>query len=255
MRQLARSDVAWVLQRLPRVTRDAMETHGVNLVLAGGFIRAVIANERVNDVDLFCKDKAYADTTVRESLAGSKHVYETKNALTFRTRPYPTQVITRWVFNSPEDCVLSFDYTICQAAIWYQRGAKLWTSLCTENFYSDLAAKRLVYTSPHRIEEAGGSLLRMLKYYQRGYRAPLDSVAKIVARLTSGLDFSGMVVDPSEDWQAQIILGLLREVDPLTPFNEAIDADNRAFETNDLGVIVDGDAPVESDSMAQAPAS
>ena len=47
-----------------------------------------------------------------------------------------------------------------------------YVGLCNIRFYPDLAARRLVYTSPLRNEDAGGSILRVLKFYQRGYRIP-----------------------------------------------------------------------------------
>ena len=64
----------------------------------------------------------------------------------------------------------------------------LFRSLCSGTFYQDLAAKRLRYTRPARNEDAGGSLLRVLKYYQKGYRIPLESFAGVLTRLISALD-------------------------------------------------------------------
>lgn len=85
-------------------------------------------------------------------------------------------------------------------------------------FYPDLAAKRLTYCAPKRIEEAGGSLLRVLKFYRRGYIIPLDSLAAVIARLTSppGADSSGELQVAGE------YLKLLRMVDPeVDPTHEA----------------------------------
>jgi hypothetical protein len=88
-------------------------------------------------------------------------------------------------------------------------------------FYRDLAARRLRYTQPNRIEESGGSALRVLKYYTKGYRITLNSYAKVIARLVSGVEFgeelqSAIVANGTvdEDYLAKILLGLLKEVDP-----------------------------------------
>lgn len=106
--------------------------------------------------------------------------------------------------------MLDLDFTICCAAIWYERGD--FTSAMHENYYSDLAAKRLRYTSPSRIEEAGGSLLRVLKYYNKGYRIMLTSFAKTIARACIAVEQIEKVI--SEKDLAHILNGLLVEVDP-----------------------------------------
>jgi hypothetical protein len=76
-----------------------------------------------------------------------------------------------------------------------------------------LAAKRLVYRSPIRNEDAGGSMLRVLKYYQKGYRIPLNSLGSVIARIVKAIDFEK--VDAKNEFQVgKIVTGLLREVDP-----------------------------------------
>ena len=106
----------------------------------------------------------------------------------------------------------SFDFSISQAAFWFDAEVGKWDSFCGDKFYQDLSAKRLVYLSPVRNEDAGGSLLRVLKYYQRGYRIPLDSFGAVIARLVSKIDFRRLSGD--EKGIAGIIAGLLFEVDP-----------------------------------------
>jgi hypothetical protein len=127
----------------------------------------------------------------------------------------------------------SFDFTIAMAGFWWNptgeeetyiensevktRPAGRWDSICDEHFYEDLAAKRLRYTCPQRNEDAGGSMLRVLKFYQRGYRIPLDSLGAVISRLVMGVD-QNAIVDGAEEtierqW-AKVLTGLLREVDP-----------------------------------------
>jgi hypothetical protein len=96
-----------------------------------------------------------------------------------------------------------------------------WRSVSDSRFYSDLAAKRLVYTMPQRNEDAGGSMLRVLKYYQRGYRIPIDSLGSVMARLMMGVRYRAIEENDEKRWHEplEIKLGeeitrLLREVDP-----------------------------------------
>jgi hypothetical protein len=106
--------------------------------------------------------------------------------------------------------ITSFDFTIASAAIWFHD--KKWQSMCHERFYGDLSAKRLVYMSPVREEEAGGSMLRILKFYQRGYRIPLDSLAKVMTRVFKAVERPDALTEEKLAW---VVHGLLREVDPL----------------------------------------
>ena len=124
----------------------------------------------------------------------------------------PVQFIHRWTYETPADLLPSFDFTVARAAIWYEE--KGWATLCDDRFYPDLAGKRLVYCSPARNEDAGGSILRVLKFYQKGYRIPLDSLAAVVTRLIGGVRDIGAVFERGEAEVARILTGLLHEVDP-----------------------------------------
>lgn len=206
MSYLRDNDVQWCVRRLPVRVRDLLQQRS-DVFLAGGFIRACIAHETVNDVDLFVPNSEVA-SEVAKLLAADSHVHVTENALSLEIGALPVQVIHRWVFDTPQKCVDSFDFTIARAAIWYVGGG--WQSCCHPDFYSDLAAKRLVYLSPVRNEDAGGSMLRVLKFYQRGYRIPLESLGAVVARMIGGME-----PNLSEVQVATVVTGRLREVDPL----------------------------------------
>jgi hypothetical protein len=215
METLFPDDLVSVLRRTPKAVFDLLKDHP-RLFMAGGFLRACIAREEVSDVDLFAHDKEYA-RGLAESLSKKlgKDMVETDNAFTVYCRPAPIQFIHRWTFSDPIQCLKSFDFTIAQAAVWFDSE---WKSSCSERFYADLSAKRLVYLSPIRNEDAGGSMIRVLKFYQRGYRIPLDSLGAVIARICGGVkkdtEEKRNAWDTDEAWRAKIITGLLREVDP-----------------------------------------
>lgn len=219
MTSLSPHDLQWAIHRLPRKVAEVMKARPNALFLAGGYIRANIAHEPVNDIDLFVSSAADAGAVAME-IAGNdpKLLHKTDNAITVKAYKTPVQVIHRWLFDDPRKCLESFDFTIAAAAIYHD--GKEFQGVCADGFYQDLAAKRLVYTSPVRNEEAGGSLLRVLKFYQRGYRIPLGSFGAVIGRLLSGIDEDklkdrkGMT---KEEWGQQIghvVTGLLHEVDP-----------------------------------------
>lgn len=209
--ELNEMDLKWCLRRLPSEVREELKSAEGKLILAGGFIRACVAGEEINDIDLLCssKDKAKSVAERLNSESG-KDVWTSDNAITVKKFSIPVQLIHRWTYDRPEDVIPSFDFTIAKAAIWYSSTIG-WTSQVAETFYEDLAAKRLVYTSPERNEDAGGSILRVFKFYQRGYRIPLSSLGAVIARLCQAVDFGNC---GTEERTAEILTGLLYEVDP-----------------------------------------
>jgi len=218
---LTNNDLGFVVRRLPKDVRDLLSKFQGTLFLGGGFIRAVVAGEEPNDIDLFGTSpdhiKKIADE-LQESRGGEKNcrLHRTKNAITVISIGRITvQFITRWTFSTPEDVFKSFDFTVCQAAIYRDGAGKQspWRSKVSPAFYIDLAAKRLVYTSPKREEEAGGSMLRVLKYVRRGYVIQVDSLALVIARLTAAVRSADVDVS-DENATGWVINGLLQEVDP-----------------------------------------
>jgi hypothetical protein len=196
-----------------------MITYGPRLVLGGGFVRSTVSGEKPNDIDLFTQSAEDAKLFAGD-LAGAgkrkKPPYETGNALSVKLFPrHLVQYIHRWTYSTPWALLESFDFTIACSAIWFESGK--WTSLIDDEFYSDLAAKRLTYRSPIRNEDSAGSLLRLLKFYARGFRVPLDSLGAIIARAVKGLD-----TNQAEQELGNEITRRMRVVDPaVDPTHEA----------------------------------
>lgn len=218
MADLLRKDLQWILRLTPRRVLEIMKERPGNVFLAGGFIRAAVANEKASDIDLFVPsvDEAQLVALLLKSEEPKAKIYKSDNAFSVKLERMPVQVIHRWTYEKAEDLVESFDFTIAKAAVWFDPSVG-WSSLCAPSFYPDLAAKRLTYTSPQRNEDAGGSILRVLKYYQRGYRIPLDSLGAVIARLVEAVDFEKIHEgreETREKQMAKVLTGLLREVDP-----------------------------------------
>ena len=219
MKKLLAEDLYRVVRSLPEDIRASIKEH--SLVLAGGYIRETVAGERPNDIDLLGpnEDKLKLASMSLYTQRGSQaRTLTTKNAITHVQHPRTTvQFITRWTFDCPEECVESFDFTVCQAAVFWVPATPTrkghWDSLVSDRFYADLASKRLVYTQPLRNEDAGGSMLRMRKFLGRGYHIRAEEMAKVMARMMQGVTDSSMAT--SEDGLSKVLASLLREVDPL----------------------------------------
>lgn len=222
-------DLQWCLRRAPRELLFAMKDFGAEVMVAGGYIRSCVTNDPINDIDCFVPTKAKALELAMRLVGGDQtRIHESPNTFTLRGFRTPIQIIHRWLFADPQSAILSFDFTIARGAFWWSKEQVneagtvtrqgQWESVCDSRFYPDLAGKRLIYCNPTRIEEVGGSLLRVLKFYQRGYRIPLDSLGDVIARLMSGVE--GMEkwdrVDGKVDEArlSKVLTGLLREVDP-----------------------------------------
>ena len=199
---------------LPKKLVEAMKNETLPVIyVGGGCIRSVVTGEPVNDIDLFVGSMAAADTVVTY-LQEDFETVVTDNATTIKA-PLPLQVIHRWTFESVEKVVDSFDFTICCAAIVYNRAKKTFESYTHPEFYPDLAAKRLTYLQPIRNEDAGGSIIRVLKYYQKGYRISIQSLAHVIARLVKGIDVNRIEYGLNNEREVGLIInGLLKEVDP-----------------------------------------
>jgi len=204
-------DMHFCVRRLPAKLRKMLMNHGKKIIIAGGYIRSIVAGERISDIDIFAGDRKTSEIFATE-LQGNDKFYRTDNAFTVTNLPISVQFIFRWVYDQPIEVLNSFDFTICQAAIWFDNESKVWDSVCGDWFYQDVAAKRLTYLSPIRNEDAGGSILRVLKYYQRGYRIPLDSFGAVITRLIRGIDLEK--IWDEDDRIQEVITGLLFEVDP-----------------------------------------
>jgi hypothetical protein len=218
--QLTQNDVHFVVSRLPKDIRELMQNG--KIFLGGGFMRATVAGEKPNDIDLFGPSVEMLDNAANKLLANrpGAHKSTTKNAITVYQSPrLPVQFITRWLYDSAVKVAESFDFTVAQAVIWYSccvEGEKdHWASWVAEGFYQDLAARRLVYTCPARNEDAGGSLLRVRKFLGRGYNIQPPALAAVIARLLSAVQPTK--VDTRDEKATSTVLeGLLREVDPMT---------------------------------------
>jgi hypothetical protein len=205
---LVSHDLAWCVRRLNNDVRILLQANPRSVFLAGGYIRSCITREPIADVDLFISASAdlkkHVGALTGTSDPGDLITY-TQNAATIHWKPR-VQIIHRWTFENAQDGIERFDFTIARAAIWFD--GQQWQSACDESYYSDLAAKRIVYCAPQRDEEPGGSLLRLLKFYRRGYTAPLDTIGAILARIANNVDAA------TEIGMAGEFTRLLREVDP-----------------------------------------
>ena len=156
------------------------------LCVAGGYITSTILGKEFSDIDIFIKNPG-DHVSIRSDLrvaAGDPNMacIETNNAITLKGFNPNIQIIHKWTFRSPKEAADSFDFTCCAVAIWFDSVKGEWDSYCVDTYYSDLAAKRIVYQFPTREENPSHSITRIQKYIKKGYTIDSDSLAGMLAR-------------------------------------------------------------------------
>jgi hypothetical protein len=168
-----------------------------NACVAGGYVRDIISGREPKDIDVFVENGQTAKD-VQDRLEWdleSARTKENKNSVTVDsydplvTMP-PIQIVNRWYVWPPEELVETFDWGICQAAVYYD--GREWQGVCTQAFIDDLTNETATYMAPDRDEDAGASVLRMVKLARKGYTISEESISGCVGRM-----FNVMLADLS----------------------------------------------------------
>lgn len=218
MRRLEASDTHRTVAGLPSALGRTMRDSETPVMVAGGYVRATIAGERAKDVDVFVPNEKAADDLLSRMAPGADpHVTEFARSVLVGGRL--VQVIHRWDLSTPIDVMDQFDFTVCQAVVHHAGGE--WRGVCSDLFYEDLASRRIRYTREPDDErpaiEAGGTLLRLVRYVARGYRASPETVAAVAYEAVRAVRDEG-----GESWtggdqfyRLSLLTETLRGVDPV----------------------------------------
>lgn len=187
--ELRPDDLKLCLKELPSGIFETLKDR--KCCVAGGFIRDIVAGiDKPKDIDIFTDSEASARIIAERLLerapylrlgGHNKRIIETDRAFTVVNgyrRPEP-QVIFRWVFDDMSKVIDAFDFTICQAAFWWDHG-KGFVSRCAPSFYDDVPAQDLVYTSPGN-NDTLSSICRLLKFSRRGHRINDHNLGALLA--------------------------------------------------------------------------
>jgi hypothetical protein len=136
--------------------------------IAGGAARAFMLNQPITtDVDFFFKTQEAFDAFVAKYGADeSKRLAATNHHITFKVQIgetfYKVQAIKIAFYATVEECLDSFDFTICQLAA---HKGKLYIGQYT---MWDLARKRLAL---HKLTYGAATVRRLLKYTRQDFTA------------------------------------------------------------------------------------
>lgn len=173
--KLKNTDLMCCLNRLPEEIYDLLAVHGRRLVLAGGYVRALVAKEKPRDIDLFVPSQSLAESVVK-TFEETDFVVSDK-AFSLESKKVKVQIVYSREFTTPEQLIAGFDYSICKAAI-YHDGTDF-TSTVSPRFYEDIENKVLRYEHPMSghlvaaekiVEEYERSIIRSHKFFELGYK-------------------------------------------------------------------------------------
>ena len=156
---------------VPPAVTALLVNYGAGVVLAGGFVRSFLDNRQPADIDLW---QIGDDPLVKEEFKaiGGRDIRQSEFALNVVVDEHRVQLITKWGFQSLRGLFESFDITVCQAAIYWNRLAGSWDGSCASDFWYDWENRQLRYTYPEDLFSSPyRSLRRFFKYRRAGYFA------------------------------------------------------------------------------------
>lgn len=160
-----------------------MKDNSGELYIAGGFPVCSLIGAAINDIDVFGKERSLLlEAACTYGLYSSNHaITPTKYTMSVNGKIGKVQFVVKDVYKDALECINNFDFSICQAAIWYSDGE--WKTVCSPNFYSDLKNRRLRFVNQERINEAPmASLMRAAKYTERGFALLKNDKLALVER-------------------------------------------------------------------------
>lgn len=149
---------------LRKLTVAAEGFQPANCMIAGGALTSIFTNQPINDVDLYFKSKSAFIAAVRE--AYDDHLWcvaATDRAVTFKKGNATIQMMHFDFFLDAHQIFDAFDFTVCMAAYDLDHSEFVFH----EDFLKHASQRYLKFHSGTRFPF--GSLLRTVKYQQRGY--------------------------------------------------------------------------------------
>jgi hypothetical protein len=183
-----------ITKQLPEDVKVLLQRFGSGLCVAGGFCRDSFLGDTPKDVDIF----GTSEELVRDAsnwFGWLNNDYEgavdTANSRTFKPKydheVQPVQFVTRTFYSTHEELIESFDWSVCQCAVYFSHLSEKFEGICTKAFGEDIQAGTLHYTAPERDEDPGASVLRMVKLTHRGFKPTEDSIARAIGRFAAEL--------------------------------------------------------------------
>jgi len=209
--EINKEDLELCIKKLPTTVKQILQDYPNKCIVAGGYIRDTINEDKVSDIDIFFTDpslveeilekyykKDKIDNSIMKSIMryientkNNKILFNSPNAITVEDEGYNVQLIKKWTLEDVKDILNIFDFIISCAGIWYNGNE--WQSIREVGYYSNLKEKKLSYLNPSKETNCLGSILRVIKLRAKGYTIGFNDLSFLLASYYSklqGLDDS-----------------------------------------------------------------
>lgn len=180
--EMRKWQTAAVVSFIPADVDKAMRAFGTNLVLAGGFVRDVLADERPQDIDLFASSLTFA-RQARDLIGGKWFEVGARCDERGGFGKLKVQVISTRVGQAVEELIDGFDFVCCQGAVYFNTAEQRYEGMMHEDMIDDAKRKKLELTENPKTSPPEHSLRRAFDFARRGYTIEPYHLAKLVQRV------------------------------------------------------------------------
>lgn len=209
MVDMAPEDVAKIKHSMPMAVRCTLVKFNNAVCVSGSFITNTLRGDRGfgSDIDVFCRMRALIPEVATWYIRKNAEYYasnkyrslNTVNGITLcRENDTPIQFVCPHVWADPVDVISAFDFTITQAAVWFDKQGT-WMGTCHDHYYEHIATRRLVLNDK-RSEFTFQSIKRMLKFVRRGCTIEDSEVSVLMRRVYANKDANSAVDETEYSW-------------------------------------------------------
>lgn len=151
-----------------------------HVILAGGALRSFFTDTPVRDFDIYSLGKEVSNSKytssgyARESKTERSEVWKRVYAETGGVRLSTFNIITDKIYNSPQEVISNFDFTVCMCAITPEQ------ITYHPDYFLDLTTKKLRLNDPSDILS---SFWRLQKYNKLGYTMDREELWSMIEQV------------------------------------------------------------------------
>jgi hypothetical protein len=155
---------------------------GINYYIAGGAIRDVFSlGYFTSDIDIFFPNRIEAAKAIKAFRKNRATIgFHNKQLVNVYLNEQKIQIVKAYLYSNTKELIDDFDFTVCSACY---DGNKFYLH---DNFFEDLAAKRLVINS---LRLPLNTMKRVIKYVHKGFHI-CDGNLLTLAKAIATIDFN-----------------------------------------------------------------
>ena len=164
-----------VINSIPEHIQEQLKTN--DIIVAGGFIRDILIDLPVSDLDIFCKTEEVAKKLADYSNDGLG-ILKTDCSYSILHNDLKVQYIYCRPYTTPESLINEFDFTCCGVSLKWMGGR--WDFSYITGFEEDTRDMVLVFRNADYNKGNLGALSRAFRFTAKGWFLPQVEMAKIV---------------------------------------------------------------------------